>query len=54
MKFMLPIISIVLGYLGVILDGTMFHSDTLLFTWVLFFLPVICCVGALMDKHDKK
>ncbi len=49
MKIALPIVSIFLGFIGLLIDSN-FSPEYPLFTFILFLLPLIWAVGVLYDE----
>jgi len=57
MRYGIIILSIILGYIGLVFDGIIFSDAPVLFSFILFLSPTMYCVGevwSLLTKQEKK
>jgi len=57
MKYGIVILSLIFGYIGLVLDGNLFSEGPILFSFILFLLPTMYCVGdiwTILNNQEKK
>ena len=54
MKYGIIILSLLLGYVGLVLDGILFSDTPILFSFIFFLSPTMYCVGDICSILTKQ
>ena len=57
MKYGIIILSLLLGYVGLVLDGILFSDTPILFSLIFFLSPTMYCVGdiwSILTKQEER